>query len=71
MVGMAIKLLLDFRLKKNKCYVELIFRPSIPDNISNWWEFEGDEWILELLHCKRTIKNSLLMKKSMIGVKMR
>ena len=35
MACMAAKLLPDFILKKNKCYVELIFRPSVPDNVSN------------------------------------
>jgi len=36
MATMAAKIFLDFRLKKNKCSVKLIFRPSVPDNISNW-----------------------------------
>jgi len=43
MASMAAKLLPDFRLKKNKCYVQLIFRPSVPDNISNWQVFEDDK----------------------------
>jgi len=36
MAGMVAKLLPNFRLNKNKCYVELIFRPFVLDNISNW-----------------------------------
>jgi len=36
MAGMATKLFPDLRLNKNKYYVELIFKPSVPDNISNW-----------------------------------
>ena len=27
-------------------YVELIYRPSIPDNITNWRVFEDDEQIV-------------------------
>jgi len=42
MANMAAKLLPDFRLKKNKCSVELIFRLSVPDNISNWQFFKDD-----------------------------
>lgn len=36
MANMVAKLLPNFKLKKNKCSVELIFRPSVPDNILNW-----------------------------------
>jgi len=60
MASMAAKLLLDFKLKKNKCYVELIFRPSVPDNISNWQVFEDDEQILEFLDCNETFKNAVI-----------
>lgn len=63
MVGTTAKHFPDFRLKKNKCYVELIFRPSVPDNISNMQAFKGDEWILELLHCERTFKIALVDQK--------
>ena len=57
---MAAKILPDFRLKMNKCYVELIFRPSVPDNISNWKVFEDDKKILELLHYEKTFKNAII-----------
>jgi len=63
MVGMAVKLLPDLRLNKNKYYVELIFRPSMPDNISNWQVFKGDEQILEFLHCEKTFKNAVIDEK--------
>ena len=63
MASMAIKLSPDFRLKKNKCYVELIFRPSVPDNISNWQVFKEDEQILEVLHCEKTFKNVVIEEK--------
>ena len=62
-VGMVSKPLLDLRLNKNKCYVELIFRPSVPNNISNWQVFEGDEKILEFLHVEKTFKNEVIDEK--------
>lgn len=60
MANMVAKLFLDFRLKKNKCSVELIFRPSVPDNISNWQVFEDDEKILEFLHYEKPFKNVVI-----------
>ena len=63
MASMAAKLLLDFRLKKNKCYVELIFKLSVPDNISNWQVFEDDKQILEFLHNEKTFKNAVIDEK--------
>jgi len=59
---MAEKLLPNLRLNKNKFYVELICGSSVIDNISNWQVFEGDNQILEFLHCKRTVKAQPLTK---------
>lgn len=63
MAGMVAIFFPDFRLKKNKYYVELIFRPFMPDNISNWQVFEDDEKILEFLHCEKTFKNAVINEK--------
>jgi len=63
MANMVAKLLPDFRLKKNKCSVEFIFRPSMLDNISNWQVFKDDEQILEFLHCEKTFKNAVIDEK--------
>ena len=63
MTGMVAKPFPDLRLNKNKYYVELMFRPFIPDNISNWEAFKGDKHILELLHCGKTFRNELVIKK--------
>jgi hypothetical protein len=30
--------------------VELIFRPSIPDNITNWCVFDYDQYIINFMH---------------------
>ena len=34
----------------DKFYVELIYKPSILDNITNWRVFEDDEQIINFLH---------------------
>ena len=36
--------------------VELIYRSSIPDNITNWRVFEDDEQIINFLHSEDTFK---------------
>ena len=33
-------------------FVELIYRSSIPDNITNWRVFEDDEQIINFLHLR-------------------
>lgn len=63
MANMVVKLLSHFRLKKNKCFVELIFRPSVPDIISNWKVFKDDEQILEFLHCEKAFKSAVIDEK--------
>ena len=44
----------------DKFSVELIYRPSIPDNITNWRVFEVDEQIINFLHSKDTFKGSVI-----------
>lgn len=63
MVAMAVKLLPNLRLNKNKFYVELIFRSSVTDKISKWQVLEGDNQIFEFLHCGRTLRNAVINKK--------
>ena len=41
-------------------YVELIYRVSIPDNITNWRVFEDDEQIKNLLHSEDAFKGSVI-----------
>ena len=60
MAAMAVKLLHNLRLNKNKSYVELIFKSSVTDNISNWQASEGDNQILEFLHYERTLRNTTI-----------
>jgi ribonuclease HI len=44
----------------DKFLVELIYRPSIPDNIMNWRVFEDDERIINFLHSEDTFKGSVI-----------
>ena len=45
---------------RNKFSVELMYRPSIPDNIMNWRVFEDDEKIIDFLHSKDTFKGLVI-----------
>ena len=40
----------------DKISVELIYRSSIPDNITNWRVFEDDEQIINFLHAEDKFK---------------
>jgi hypothetical protein len=37
--------------------IELLYKPSIPDNITNWRVFEGDEQIISFLTNKENFKD--------------
>ena len=37
-------------LSPNAFSVELLFRPSVPDNITNWRVFDDDQQIISFLH---------------------
>jgi hypothetical protein len=37
--------------------VELLYKPSVPNNISNWKAFEGDEQIINFLTNKDNFKD--------------
>ena len=44
----------------NKCSIELIFMPSIPDNVTNLRVFDDDQQILEFLTNDETLKDSVI-----------
>ena len=44
----------------DKFSVELIYRPLILDNITNWRVFEDDEQIINFLHSEDTFKGSVI-----------
>lgn len=56
MDNIASKLSLDENYKSNNFFVQLIFRPSAPNNITNWSVFKGNAHILHFLHCEYTFK---------------
>ena len=44
----------------DKFFVELIYSPSIPNNITNWRVFKDDEKIIKFLHLEDTFKGSVI-----------
>ena len=44
----------------NKCYIELIFRPSVPDNVTNMRVFDDDEQIIDFLTNEESFKESII-----------
>ena len=44
----------------NKCSIELIFRPSVPDNVTNLRVFNDDQQILEFLTNEETFKDAVI-----------
>ena len=47
-------------LTNNKCSIELIFRPSVPDNIANMSVFDDDEHIINFLTNEEYFKQSTI-----------
>ena len=44
----------------NAFSIELLFRPSIPDNITNWWVFNDDSQIISFLIGEDAFKESAI-----------
>ena len=44
----------------NTCSIEFIFRPSVPDNITNMRVFDDDQQILECLTNNDTFKGAII-----------
>jgi len=40
--------------------MELLYKPSIPKNISNWKVFEGDEYIIDFLTNQENFKDQAI-----------
>jgi hypothetical protein len=40
--------------------VEILYKPSIPDNITNWRVFDNDQRLINFLHFKDTFKDSII-----------
>lgn len=46
--------------KANRFSIELMFWPSVPENITNWRVFEDDENIINYMTNKYTFKDSII-----------
>jgi hypothetical protein len=42
--------------------VQLFFRPSVPDNITNWRVFDDDQQIINFLHMEETFQGTVIDK---------
>ena len=60
MENITSKLSPDENLKANKFPIELIFRPLIPNNITNQQVFKGDQQILQFFRFEKTFKDQII-----------
>jgi ribonuclease HI len=60
LANVASKLLPADGLSPNAFSVELLFRPSIPDNITNWRVFDDDQQIINFLHMEETFQGAVI-----------
>jgi ribonuclease HI len=60
LANVASKLLPAEGLSPNAFSVELLFRPSVPDNISNWRVFDDDQQIINFLHMEETFQGAVI-----------
>jgi ribonuclease HI len=44
----------------NAFLIELLFRPSIPDNITNWRVFDDDQQIINFMHMDDTLQDAVI-----------
>ena len=44
----------------NRCSIELLFRPSVPDMVTYLWVFDDDQQILECLMNDETFKGAII-----------
>jgi ribonuclease HI len=60
LANVASKLLPAEGLSPDAFSVELLFRPSIPDNITNWRVFDDDQQIINFLHMEETFQGAVI-----------
>jgi hypothetical protein len=60
LANVASKILPAEGLSPNTFSVELLFRPSIPDNITNWRVFDNDQQIINFLHMEETFQGVVI-----------
>jgi hypothetical protein len=47
-------------ISSNSFSIELLFKPSIPDNITNWIVFDDDQQIINFLHMEDTFQGVII-----------
>jgi ribonuclease HI len=60
LANVASKLLPADGLSPNAFSMELLFQPSIPDNIMNWRVFDDDQQIINFLHMEETFQGAVI-----------
>jgi ribonuclease HI len=60
LANVASKLLPTDGLSPSTFSVELLFRPSVPNNITSWRVFEDDQQIINFLHMEETFQGAVI-----------
>jgi hypothetical protein len=60
LANVASKLLLAKGISPNAFSIEMLFRPSIPNNIKNWRLFDDDQQIINFLHIEDTFQGAVI-----------
>jgi ribonuclease HI len=58
--NVASKLFPTEGLSLNSFSIELLFKPSIPNNITNWRVFDDDQQIIDFLHMEDTFQGAII-----------
>jgi len=58
--NVASRLLPSEGIFTDRFYVELLSRPSVPDNFTNWRVFDDDEQLMQFLHKEDTFKDQVI-----------
>jgi hypothetical protein len=60
LANVASKLFPTEGLSPNAFSIELLFRPSVPDNITNWRVFDNDQQVISFLHMEDTFRGVVI-----------
>ena len=60
LANVAFQLIPSENFEPNAFFVELIYRPSVPENVTNWRVFNNDEQIINFLTMEDTFKDSVI-----------
>ena len=60
LANVASKVLSTEGLSPNVFSIELLFKPSIPDNITNWRVFDDDQQIINFLNMEDTFQGAVI-----------